>query len=94
LMTDDLIGGSISFLLAPSANTTYALPLLIQPQVAALAIGAVREVPVVRDGAVVAGRTVTVGLSFDHRVIEPVRAAAFLDRIGAVLSELDIAAEC
>ncbi len=94
LMTDDLIGGSISFLLAPSIHTTYAVPLLIQPQVAALAIGAVREVPVVRDGALVAGRTVTVGLSFDHRVIEPVRAAAFVDRVGAVLSELDIAAEC
>jgi pyruvate dehydrogenase E2 component (dihydrolipoamide acetyltransferase) len=94
LTTDDLLGGTVSVLLAPSHSTTYAVPLLIQPQVAAVSIGAVRDVPVVRDGAIVIGRVVTVGVSFDHRVIEPVRAAQYVDRIGQILAGLNLSTEC
>jgi len=35
-----------------------------------LTLGAVREVPVVRNGAVVVGRVATVGVAFDHRVMD------------------------
>ena len=47
LTTDDLMGGTITLLGAPSANTLWSEPIIIQPQVAVLSVGAVREVPVV-----------------------------------------------
>ena len=47
LTTDDLMGGTFTVLGAPSANTLWSEPIIIQPQVAVLSLGAVREVPVV-----------------------------------------------
>jgi pyruvate dehydrogenase E2 component (dihydrolipoamide acetyltransferase) len=57
------------------------------PQVAILAVGAVRDVPVVRDGLLVAGRVCTLTLSADHRVIDGAVGAAFLDTLSKTLSQ-------
>lgn len=48
------------------------------PQAGALACGAVREVPAVRDGQVVPGRVMTATLACDHRVLYGAVAAEFL----------------
>ena len=56
-------------------------PLVTPPQAAALAAGAIRSGPVVRDGAVVAGSVMTVSLTCDHRILYGERAGAFLQRI-------------
>jgi pyruvate dehydrogenase E2 component (dihydrolipoamide acetyltransferase) len=48
------------------------------PQVAILAVGAVQERAVARDGAVVAAPMATLTLSADHRVIDGAVAAGFL----------------
>ncbi len=56
------------------------------PQVAILAVGAVREAPIVRDGALAVGHVCTLTLSADHRVIDGAAGAGFLatlaDRLG------------
>jgi pyruvate dehydrogenase E2 component (dihydrolipoamide acetyltransferase) len=57
------------------------------PQAAALAAGATRRVPVVRDGAVVAGDVMTVTLACDHRILYGAHAARFLHEISSRLSE-------
>jgi len=97
LTTDDLMGGTFTVLGAPSANTLWSEPIIIQPEVAVLSVGAVREVPVVitTDGvaAVGIGRRVVLGLSFDHRVSEPVGAAEYLERVGQLLAGLDVEGE-
>jgi pyruvate dehydrogenase E2 component (dihydrolipoamide acetyltransferase) len=97
LTTDDLMGGTFTVLGAPSANSLWSEPIIIQPQVAVLSVGAVREVPVVitTDGvaAVGIGRRVVLGLSFDHRVSEPVGAAEYLERVGQLLAGLDVEGE-
>ncbi len=97
LTTDDLMGGTFTVLGAPSVNTLWAEPIIIQPQVAVLSVGAVREVPVVaiNDGAssVTIGRRVVLGLSFDHRICEPVAAAQYLERVGQLLAGLDVEGE-
>ena len=97
LTTDDLMGGTFTVLGAPSANTLWSAPIIIQPEVAVLSVGAVREVPVVitTDGvaAVGIGRRVVLGLSFDHRVSEPVGAAEYLERVGQLLAGLDVEGE-
>jgi pyruvate dehydrogenase E2 component (dihydrolipoamide acetyltransferase) len=54
-------------------------------QAAALAAGAVREVPVVRDAAIVSGHVMSVTLVSDHRIISGARAATFLARIRSFL---------
>jgi pyruvate dehydrogenase E2 component (dihydrolipoamide acetyltransferase) len=97
LTTDDLMGGTFTVLGAPSANTLWSEPIIIQPQVAVLSLGAVREVPVVvsRDGtaSVEVGRRLVLGLSFDHRVCEPVAAVAYLERVAQLLEGLDVEGE-
>jgi 2-oxoglutarate dehydrogenase E2 component (dihydrolipoamide succinyltransferase) len=97
LTTDDLMGGTFTVLGAPSVNTLWSEPIIIQPQVAVLSVGAVREVPVVitDDGAatVRVGRRVVLGLSFDHRICEPMAAAQYLERVGQLLAGLDVEGE-
>jgi pyruvate/2-oxoglutarate dehydrogenase complex dihydrolipoamide acyltransferase (E2) component len=53
-----------------------------------LAIGAVREAPVVRHGAVTVEWIATVTLSADHRVIDGIAAARFLERMQFHLNSL------
>jgi pyruvate dehydrogenase E2 component (dihydrolipoamide acetyltransferase) len=54
-------------------------PLIMAPQAAALAVGGVQSGPVVRDGTVVAGQTIAVALSCDHRILFAVHGAALLE---------------
>lgn len=48
------------------------------PEGAILAVGQVRDVPVVVDGAVVPGKHLALTLSCDHRVVDGAIGAAFL----------------
>jgi pyruvate dehydrogenase E2 component (dihydrolipoamide acetyltransferase) len=48
------------------------------PQAAILAIGGIQETAVVKEGKVLPGKTITLTLSADHRVIDGVAAATFL----------------
>lgn len=51
------------------------------PNSCILAIGAIRDEPVVRDGAVVPGKMMKVTLSCDHRVVDGATGARFLDTV-------------
>ena len=55
------------------------------PQVAILAVGEVADRPVVVDGRLVAGTTMEVALSCDHRVVYGAEAARFLGRLRQLL---------
>ncbi|HEY3324302.1 MAG TPA: 2-oxo acid dehydrogenase subunit E2 [Planctomycetota bacterium] len=55
------------------------------PEPAILAVGAVRETVIVKDGAMRAGRVMTMTLSSDHRIIDGVLAAKFLARLKELL---------
>ena len=57
------------------------------PQAAILAVGEVREVPVVRDGQLVPGRRMTIALTCDHRILYGAPAAEFLARIRELLEQ-------
>ena len=46
-----------------------------------IALGAVEEVPVVRDGKIVAVRRITIGATFDHRMIDGVVGAKMAETI-------------
>jgi len=57
------------------------------PQAAILAVGAIGERPVVRDGEVATAHLMTVDLACDHRILYGAPAAEFLARIRALLEE-------
>ena len=55
------------------------------PNACILAVGAIREVPVVEDGEVVPGKRMKVTLSSDHRIVDGVSAAQFLNTLKDML---------
>jgi pyruvate dehydrogenase E2 component (dihydrolipoamide acetyltransferase) len=55
------------------------------PEAAILAVGAAREAVVVKDGAMRAGKIMTMTLSADHRIIDGMLAAKFLARLKEIL---------
>jgi pyruvate dehydrogenase E2 component (dihydrolipoamide acetyltransferase) len=95
LTTDDLMGGTFTIAGAPTDHTLFAKPIIIQPEVAILSMGAVRLAPIVgKDGSTIeVGRRLVLGLSFDHRVCEPTGAASYLERVGELLAGMDLESE-
>lgn len=61
------------------------IAVLIPPQAASIAVGAARDVPVVKDGTVKAGRRMKVTLSCDHRALDGVQGAGFLKEFKRIL---------
>lgn len=91
LSTDDLEGATVTVAGTPGEHVLVSVPILIQPQVAIVSVGAPRRVAVVaEDGTVVAATRIVIGCSFDHRVVESTYVARFLERVGELLSGLDV----
>lgn len=84
LRQHELDGGTISVSNLGMYGVEEFAAIINPPQAAILAVGAVRDEPVVEDGAVVPGRVMTVTLSVDHRPVDGVIAARWL----AALKEL------
>jgi pyruvate dehydrogenase E2 component (dihydrolipoamide acetyltransferase) len=97
LTTDDLMGGTFTLYGAPTPQTLFVQPIIIQSQVAVLSLGAARKLPIVRerDGVdvVTVGRRIVLGLTFDHRVCDLTSAALYLERVGELLAAIDVEAE-
>jgi pyruvate dehydrogenase E2 component (dihydrolipoamide acetyltransferase) len=55
------------------------------PEAAILAVGAIRESVLVQDGALRPGRVLTMTLSADHRIIDGLLAARFMNRLKEIL---------
>lgn len=59
--------------------------IITPPQAGSLAIGAVREIPVVRDGEIVVGEMMFATISADHRVVDGATAARYLQEFKRLL---------
>jgi pyruvate dehydrogenase E2 component (dihydrolipoamide acetyltransferase) len=57
------------------------------PQAAILAVGAVRDVPVVQAGAIVPGKRMEIALTCDHRILYGADAARFTGRVRELLEQ-------
>lgn len=57
------------------------------PDACIMAVGGIREIPVVKDGAVVPGSRMKVTLSCDHRVVDGASGAAFLQTFKSFLED-------
>jgi pyruvate dehydrogenase E2 component (dihydrolipoamide acetyltransferase) len=59
--------------------------IITVPQSASLAVGAVRQIPVVRNGEIVVGEVMNVTLSADHRIVDGAIAAQYLQELRRLL---------
>ncbi len=78
LKQHELEGGSISVTNLGMYGVEEFAAIINPPQAAILAVGAVRDQPVVDNGAVVPGKVMTVTLSVDHRPVDGVTAAQWM----------------
>jgi pyruvate dehydrogenase E2 component (dihydrolipoamide acetyltransferase) len=63
------------------------IAIINPPEAGILAAGSVRQVPVVKDGALVPGQRMIITVSADHRVTDGAEAARFLQAIKKYLEE-------
>lgn len=78
-------GGSFTISNLGMYGVTDFHAILNPPQGALLAVAAIRDVPVVKNGAVVPGKRLNLTLSVDHRVIDGAAAAEFLKTLKDLL---------
>jgi pyruvate dehydrogenase E2 component (dihydrolipoamide acetyltransferase) len=79
LRVEDIRGGTFTLTnIGVVAGSRWQTPLINSSQCAILAIGAIRDAPVVRDGNLAVGRVMSASLTFDHRIVSGVPASRFL----------------
>ena len=85
LKPDEVQGGTFSITNFGSFGSVMATPVINQPQVAILGVGAVTKDPVVIDDAIAIRSTCYLSLSFDHRLIDGALADQFTAKVKSVL---------
>jgi pyruvate dehydrogenase E2 component (dihydrolipoamide acetyltransferase) len=83
----ELSGGTFTVSNLGMFGVTDFTAVINPPQAAILAVGALAQRPVVRDGELVARHTMGVTLVCDHRILYGADAAQFLARIRALLEQ-------
>lgn len=78
-------GGSFTISNLGASGIAAFTAIINPPQVAILAVAAIKDEPVVRDGAVVPGKTLRLTLSADHRAVDGADAAAFMKTLRELL---------
>ena len=86
LKPDEVQGGTFSITNFGSFGSIFATPVINQPQVAILGMGAVEKVPAVVEGDAIAIRSQAhLALTFDHRLIDGALADQFCQKVKAIL---------
>jgi pyruvate dehydrogenase E2 component (dihydrolipoamide acetyltransferase) len=83
----ELSGGTFTVSNLGMYGVTNFSAVINAPQAAILAVGAIAEEPVVRDGAITTAHMLGVTLACDHRILYGAPAAEFLARIRSLLEE-------
>ncbi len=93
LKADDTQGGTFTVTNVGTFGSLMGTPIINQPQVAILALGAIKKRPMVletKDGDVIAIRHMMyLSLSYDHRVVDGSLGASFLTAIANALEAFD-----
>lgn len=85
---DDMMGATFTISNLGMFDVDEFSAIITLPQAVALAVGAVKKVPVVAaDGQIVAGTRMKVTLSADHRVTDGAEVAQFLQALKAALEQ-------
>jgi pyruvate dehydrogenase E2 component (dihydrolipoamide acetyltransferase) len=85
LKPDEVQGGTFSITNFGSFGSVFATPVINQPQVAILGVGAVEKTPVVVDDAIAIRSIAYLALTFDHRLIDGALADQFTGMVKSIL---------
>ncbi len=86
LKPDEVQGGTFSITNFGSFGSIFATPVINQPQVAILGVGAVEKIPAVVEGDAIAIRSQAhLALTFDHRLIDGALADQFCQKVKSIL---------
>jgi 2-oxoglutarate dehydrogenase E2 component (dihydrolipoamide succinyltransferase) len=93
LKPDEIQGGTFTLTNVGTFGNVMGTPIINQPQVAIMAVGAIRKKPAVIEteyGDVIAIRQMMfLSLSYDHRVVDGMLGGSFLRRVGDYLEQFD-----
>ena len=89
LTPDEPQGGTFTVTNMGVFGSYGGLPIINQPQVAILGIGAIQEKPVIRDGEIVARHMMMMSVGIDHRLVDGALGGQFLERIRHYLENFE-----
>jgi len=89
LKPDEIGGGTFSISNFGVYGTSLGFPIINQPQVGILGVGAIKKRPVVINDAIGIRPILYLSLTIDHRLIDGAMGAQFLQRIGEFLESYD-----
>jgi len=82
---DELTGSTITITSLGALGGIVTTPVINRPEVAIVGVNRIVDRPVIRDGAMVARKMMNLSSSFDHRVIDGMVAAQFVQSIRGYL---------
>ncbi len=89
LVPADIEGASFTFTNYGVFGNIIGIPIIAQPNVAILGIGAIKKQPVVIDDAIAIRSISYLTLSFDHRIIDGALGGMFVERVVKYLEEFE-----
>ena len=84
---DELRGGTFTVTNVGVFGVDAGVPILNPGEAAILAVGALQRRPWEFEGAVALRNVVTLGLAFDHRLVDGQAASRFLVDVGEILAD-------
>jgi pyruvate dehydrogenase E2 component (dihydrolipoamide acetyltransferase) len=91
LKPDDVAGGTFTITNPGVFGALFGMPIINQPQVAILGVGAVEKRPMVVDDAIAIRTMAYLSLGYDHRIIDGAVADAFMSHVKHALEHWDSA---
>jgi pyruvate dehydrogenase E2 component (dihydrolipoamide acetyltransferase) len=79
--SDELSGATFSISNMGMLGIEHFAAVIVPPQAAILAVSAIKDRPVVRNGQLAVGKTMMMTGSFDHRIVDGVVAGRFLQEL-------------
>lgn len=87
LSPDEVQGGTFTITNHGGFGSLFSSPIIHQPQIAILGVGAIQKRPVVINDAIAIRPMGYLSLSFDHRVIDGATADLFMSKVKHYLEE-------
>ncbi|WPO97688.1 dihydrolipoamide acetyltransferase family protein [Pseudomonas sp. HR96] len=84
---EELSGSTITLTSLGALGGIASTPVINQPEVAIVGVNRIVERPVVRDGQVVVRSMMNLSSSFDHRVVDGMDAARFIQAVRSLLEQ-------
>jgi 2-oxoisovalerate dehydrogenase E2 component (dihydrolipoyl transacylase) len=84
---EELAGSTITITSLGPLGGIVTTPVINHPEVAIVGVNRVVERPVIREGAVVARPMMNLSSSFDHRIVDGLRAASFVQALRGYLED-------